>query len=188
MKRQELKNEIIAYLNNAGVFDLAAIEKCLKAIKDAAYETSELNEMDSKMRTYAKSAGVQGDFYYRISWYFSPPHYNAIKGFVKKLESIIEEEMDEAAKLEQAIDNEIKGIVDPLDDEYFDDLGCPDFAIVIYADNIEVRAYEPGVGDRLPKKGRKYIGCAGDIRWSFPLSSLDSLQSIGRPVVDARKL
>jgi len=186
MTRQELKQQIINYLNSVGVVDVDKVKKALEVIKQSADETVSLHEIDdAKMRKYAKEAKVTGEFYYRISWAFSPKHYSVIANFVKQFEAILDKEAKAAIAIEEEIEKEIKEIIDPLDDEYYDEIGCPDFAVVVYADYIEVRAYEPGVGDRLPRKGRKYTGCPGNVRWTFPKGMLEELKAMKRPTVFA---
>ena len=50
---------------------------------------------------------------------------------------------------------------------------------------IEFVANENGYGDRLPKKGRKYIGSQGDRRWTLPLEHLDQVRKIADLVFDS---
>ena len=190
MTRDELKSAIISYLISVGVTDKALVAKSLKAVKESAGETCDWSELNAEMKKYAKDAGVSTDdsFYYRVSWHFSPRHYAVISGFVKEFEKILEDEMEASMALERAIEAEVKGYIDPSSPDFYDDLGCPDFAILIYPDRVEVKAYEPGVGDIIPRKNRRYVGCAGDVRWIYPASELPTLQSLGRPVVDVAKL
>lgn len=191
--REVLKKEIITYLNEVGVTDKSLIAKALQCIKDSACRDYPIDAdmlRDRAIRDYTKAIGFsQGDaFYYRISWYFAPRHYASLVSFIKRFEAILEAECEAEEALESAIQEEIAFQVDPLGDEYYDELGAPDFAICVYGDRIEVRAYEPGVGSILPKKGRKYIGSMHDIRWQFPLSCLDELKRSGRPIVSIEDL
>jgi hypothetical protein len=189
-ERNQLKNDIIAYFSNAGITDKALVNKALGAIKDAAFYGENLDEdmlKEKHIRDYVKPLGfIKGqEFYFSLSRNFSPRHYMAIVQFVKRLEDIEEAEAKAEFDIEQKIEEEIyEQIMDPLSDGFYDELGAPDFAICIYDCHIEVRAYEKGVGDKLPKKGRKYIGSQGDMRWSFPLSMLDELKRCDRPIVN----
>jgi hypothetical protein len=63
-----------------------------------------------------------------------------------------------------------------------------DFAVCVYESHIEVLAYRSGLADLLPTRNRKYVGQRGDIRWSYPLSSLEALQALGRPMVNVAAL
>lgn len=194
MTRQELKNDIINYLKSVGVSDRDLLIKALNAIKEAAYQSTSLDaEMlkDAKIRQYTKEIDIkQGEeFYYRLSWNFAPRHYNTLVGFVSRYEAILEAEAEAEMAVERAIQEYIyQQSSDPLGDEYYDELGAPDFAICVYEDRIEVRAYCKGVGDIIPKQGRKYIGSMHDVRWQFPLSALSALELLGRPVVKVSEL
>lgn len=185
--RDTLKTEICNYLISNGVSrDL--LPKCLAAIKDAAHQNYPLDRemlMEKHIREYAKALDLKtgDDFYVRLCWSFASRHYATLVGFVRRLEIILEAEYQAEMELEDAIEKEIMHQHDPLGDEYYDEMGCPDFAVCVYEDHIEVRAYCPGVGEKLPRN-RKYIGCQGDIRWSFPLASLDELKRLNRPVVN----
>jgi len=191
--RQQLKAEIVAYLKANNVNDKDLLIKACNAIKDSAFNSEALDaEMlrDAKTRQYAKEIGIkQGDeFYYRLSWYFAPRHYATLVGFVTRYEELVEAEMKTEMELERAIENEVDSYRDPLADENYDELGTPDFAVCVYENRIEVRAYTKGVGGILPKKGRKYIGNMYDVRWQFPLSALVELERLGRPVVKISEL
>lgn len=191
--RQAIKSDILAYCASIGVTNKDALIKTCQAVKDAAFNCAPLDEemlRDRQIRAYAAAVGVKKgeDFYFQLSWKFSAPHYTALVEFVKRYEALLEEESKAEMELEQAIQEEIQGMIDPLADEYYDEMGAPDCAICIYSDRIEVRAYVKGIGDRLPKKGRKYIGSMHDVRWQFPLSSLPQLKALGYPVVDTTKL
>ena len=192
--RDALKKDIIAYLTSVGVTDRDLLAKALKAIKDAAYADHKIDSDDMKekhIRDYAKACGLKiGDeFYYALTRNFSPRHYSSLVPFVKRFENIQSAEAEAEYELESKIDNEIyEQCMDPLSDGYYDELGAPDFAVCIHPKYIEVRAFEKGVGEVLPKQGRKYIGSQGDMRWSFPLSSLDELKTLNRPIVNVAEL
>lgn len=197
-ERDALKRDILIYLRDfTDVTDRDTIKKALGSIKAAAYETASVNaEVRRNFKNYLSKRTCRGklaiaddeEFYYRISWHFAPRHYRAIAAFVKRFELVLEAEQQAEAELESAINEKIdQQSSDPLADEYYAELGAPDFAIVVYSHHIEVRAYESGVGEALPP-GRKYIGCQGDIRWRYPVSALDSLKRLGRPIVDIEEL
>jgi ribosomal protein S17E len=199
--RSELKNAICQYLTDQckilenGVFrpiDKSELSKILIKIKDCAFTDYPLDNEDMRdktIRDYAKKLGLKvGDgFYRKISWSFDHSKYNDIAGFVKRYEAILEREAEE----EQALEAKISEAIDPYyGDEYaaiYDELGAPSIAILIHPDHIEVRAYEKGWGDRLPKKGRKYVGNVDQIAWTYPLSALGSLPK-GHPIVKIEDL
>lgn len=191
--RDELKKEIISYLTSVGVSKKDLVAKSLSAIKSAAYfgDSLDAEMMEQKhIRDYARACGLKiGDeFYFPLSRNFAPRHYQKLVSFVKILEQIEDVESQAEYELEEKIDTEINGQIDPLSDGSYDELGAPDFAVCIYEKYIEVRAFEKGVGEILPKQGRKYIGSQGDMRWSFPLSSLNALKRMNRPVVNISEL
>ena len=192
---ERIKKDALDYLTQvANITDTAILTKALAAIKGAAWNEYQLDAeilRDKAVRKYVEAIGLkEGDlFYVRISWNFAPRHYAKIAEFVSRYEAILSAEAEAAENLEAAIEEEIyQQSSDPLDDEYYDELGAPDFAVCVYADRIEVKAYGPGIGDLLPKKGRKYIGCQGNIRWQYPLSSLPELKRLNRPVVNVEEL
>ena len=184
--REQLDKDMISYLSTAGVTDQKLTAKALHCIQDAAHETCTVDdEVRSHYRDFFRAIEMAdgAEFYFKIAARFSPRHYEKIVAFVQRYESMQEAEWEAAEALEAAIEREIDEQHDPLDDSKYDELGGPDFAVCIYQDRIEVRAYGPGMGELLPKHGRKYIGCRGDIRWRYPLSALPSLERLGRPVV-----
>jgi hypothetical protein len=201
---QDLEKDIRAYLvgckaaqqrNGGPAIKLTErmIGTILSAIKSSSFESLRVesgDEMlkDREIRKYISDAGLSegDDFYYRISWSFAPSRYHDVAAFVRRYEEIVEFEMQRQQEIEAEIARQIEG--DTAWDEYsYDELGCPPIAILLYTDRIEVQAFEPGWGDLLPKKGRKYIGCQGDIRWRFPLSALESLPK-GYPIIDVAKI
>jgi hypothetical protein len=122
------------------------------------------------IKDYTKKCGLNlgEEFYFPLSKNFAPRHYSVLVSFVKRLEAIESAEAKIKEEIEEKINAEIDDqTMDPLSDGSYDELGAPDFAVCIYAGYIEVRAYEKGVGEILPKKDRKYIGSQGDMRWSF---------------------
>lgn len=192
MTRDELKNKICTYFVGCGI-DRSKLAQILKIIKDAAssfsikLDNQTIAEFDAKTRRYIKEVGlVPGDeFHYRISWNFAPEHYEKCAEFVEAYLEILVDEYESEAKIEAEIQEAI-GEAYGWDEHLYDELGAPSAAIVIFPDYIEVRAYENGVGAHLPKKGRKYVGCRDDIRWHFPLESLESLKNTGFPIVQAQ--
>lgn len=195
--RQELKKDIVNYLTSVGVTDRSVIAKALEVIKDAAFHNYPLDKdalTQKQVRECAKFAHKQegDDFYTGLCWNFAPRHYETLVGFVVRLEEIVSAEYEAEMALERAIEEEIdrqsQGQYYSSIDEYYDELGCPDFAVIVYSDHVEVKAFESGMGDLLPKKGRKYIGNMDDVRWQFPLSALAELERLGRPVVRVSEL
>lgn len=194
---EELNCQIVEYLKancKAGDKPLTAeqLRKALSKIKEIPHTSepisSELLSVD-QTREYTHQLGLtEGDeFYLRISWFFAPTHYPKIAGFVKEIEAIIDAEIQEEARLEAQIDAQVTAYR-KSEGELYDDLGQPDFAIFLYADRIEAKAYGPGVGELIPKQNRKYIGSREDIRWQYPLSMEAALRKLGRPVVEIEKL
>jgi hypothetical protein len=199
--RVELKTAICRYLTDEcnfldnGVFrhiTKSELSKILVKIKDCAFTNFAIDDdnlRDKTIRAYTKTLGLKvgDDFYQKISWCFDVSKYSDIAGFVKRYEAIVEREAEE----DEALEAKISETIDPYyGDEYaniYDDLGGPSIAILIHSDHIEVRAYEKGWGDRLPKKGRKYVGNIDQIVWRYPLSALDSLPK-GHPVIKIEDL
>jgi len=199
---KELERDVRAYLleckaqQNGRAVGLTEqmVKKVLSTINSAAFECERVgskHEMfeDATILQYVLDLELaSGDeFYYRISWNFAPSRYRDIIAFVKRYEAIVEAEMKLQQEVEAAIDTEINEQSGVWDEYSYDDCGQSEIVTFIYADRIEVRAFESGWGDRLPKKGRKYIGCQGDIRWRFPLSALEALPK-GYPVIDVAKI
>jgi hypothetical protein len=94
--------------------------------------------------------------------------------FVAKAYEMVEEEYQSACALENAIQAAEYEHTTHRDDEVLDGV---DAYAVIYASAIEVTANCTGMGDRLPRKNRKYIGGKGDMRWSFPKGELEELKT-----------
>lgn len=170
------------------------IEDVLKQIKSAAWETVRIGSdeevlQDAVVLRYLADLELPhgSEFYYRISWRFAPSRYHDAVAFVKRYEAIVDAEMRFQEAVEATIADEIDEQTGVWDEYSYDDQGEPGIAIFLYADRIEVKAFESGWGDRLPRKGRKYIGCQGDIRWRFPLSALESLPQ-GYPVINVAKI
>jgi hypothetical protein len=200
--RKQLKVEIVNYLRSncqntqtGEPLNLEQVTKCVAAIKEAATGWSDridehtFDYLDPKIRKYAKELGLKiGDiFHVRITYTFSPVHYFTIAKFVEQLNEILALEFEEEQKIADAIDEEIEQQSEPYELCY-DEMGAPDFAIKIYEEHIIVEAYEKGVGEIIPKKDRKYIGRAGEISWMYPLSALDSLKKLNRPVVNVKEV
>lgn len=118
---------------------------------------------------------------------FGSRHHKAITNFVK----LYEQEVNDWAKQEEAIQSqmaeenyELNRYIDAVDD-------CSKYEgfQIIYPDRIEVRANTTGLGDRIPKKNRKYVGGRGDMRWEYPISMRDKLAKLKSwlPIVEAMK-
>ncbi len=187
-ERDQLKRDIIAYLQSVGVNSKELWVKTLDTIKGCSYSYQIVGKEVSARKKEVKQVGLKdGDrFYYLLTTRFSPRHYSTLVGFVQRYEKILEEEEKQEDKLLQALEDErLAGAVDDFD---YDEIGAPDFAVVVYEDYVEARAYGPGVGEMLPKKNRKYVGCQGNIKWRYPLSSLPELQQLGWPVIKVSEL
>jgi hypothetical protein len=187
--RTALKNDICQYFLSNSDAKREQLPVILQKLKDAAFRSMAIDSehlADRKTAKYIKEIGLKlGDeFYYAVSFNFSPKHYNPIVGFIVRYEAIQSAEIEAEYELEAEIDKEI-------DDQWgcveYDELGAPDFAVIIHPGHIEVRAYEKGVGNIIPKQGRKYIGSQEQIAWRYPLSALPSLQ-MGRPIVKVEDL
>ena len=170
----------------------------LEKIKAAAYGSEVLTEeslagpsaYDRPTIAYIKKAGLKiGDeFYYRVSWNFDFSHYRPVAEFIRAYEGILEAE----AMAEQAIEAEIgnqlyeaTGSLYGWDENLYDEVGGPDAAIVVFPEYVEVRAYVSGVGNRIPKANRTYVGAKGDMRWHYPLETLSLLEDKGFPIAFA---
>ena len=189
--RKGLKKDIIVYLQSVGVIDRELIIKALNCIKESSWNVVRVDgDVRRTYREFFKAVPMAdgAEFCFKIANNFAPRHYKVISEFAQRYYEIEQAEMKAAEALEAGIDKEIDYQHDPLGDSEYDDLGTPDFAVCIYERYIEVRAYQSGMGEVLPKQGRKYTGCQGDIRWQYPLSALPELQRLGRPVVNVASL
>jgi hypothetical protein len=99
---------------------------------------------------------------------FSPQSFES----VKKAWDILQGEYEAKWKLEEAISEQIAKNTTWRDDEVLDEV---DAFAVVYEEELIVTANEAGLGERIPKKNRKYIGSKGDMRWIFPLSELPAI-------------
>jgi hypothetical protein len=188
--REALKIDICAYFIANSDAKRDQLPQILGKLKDAAYRSIVVDSecmADRKTAKYLKDIGLKlGDeFYCAVSFNFSPKHYAPIAGFLARYEAINDAEIEAEYALEAVIDEEIS---DQWGRDEYDELGAPDFAVIIHSDCVEVRAYEKGVGDIIPKDGRKYIGNRDDVRWRYPLESLPRLKAMGRPVVKVEDL
>ncbi len=96
--QEAIKNDILQNLANvAQVTEKRILKKALQIIKDSAHQEHSLDQemlCDKKIREYAEAIGIEAEssFFVRISWNFSPRHYNKIIGFVRRYEAILEAE------------------------------------------------------------------------------------------------
>ncbi|MFQ3636047.1 MAG: hypothetical protein SNJ57_09460 [Cyanobacteriota bacterium] len=175
--------------------DRKTIQKAIRVIRDAlddgisVLDADLLREPKTRDCAAALGLGVGDSMYVRLTWNFAPWHYRVMEGFVKDYEAVIEAEMLKEQAIADAIYEEV---FKPLEmagfDELYDDMGCPDFVVIVYNDRVEVKAFETGVGEIIPRRSRRYIGDRLDIRWRYPLSSLPELEKLGRPVINAADL
>lgn len=84
-----------------------------------------------------------------------------------------EKEIEAQYRLESEVQAQLHNHSAYMDDDALYEANA--YAIV-FSDRVEFVAHVPGYGDKLPRKGRKYIGDKGDIRWQFPVSSLDEIR------------
>jgi hypothetical protein len=105
-----------------------------------------------------------------LSGRFSPEAFT----FVKKAWEMVQDNHEKEWNLADAIVEQTAKHTIWYDDDLLDEVQA--FAVV-YDDRIEVTANEPGLGERIPKLNRSYIGCQGDMRWSFPLSEISKIVS-----------
>jgi hypothetical protein len=110
--------------------------------------------------------------------HFSPQGVQALLVVVE----VYEAELGASLKLDSAIADNIYKETTYFDDEALDEV---DAYAIVYRDRIEFVAHVNGYGEKLPKKGRKYIGSQGDRRWSFPLNMLSEVRPFSSFVLDS---
>lgn len=109
-----------------------------------------------------------------LAKFFSPTHRPKV---VEIAEVYIKEEIakvDAVLALEDAIASETRRAEVWRDDEALYEVEA--YAIV-FSDCIKVTANETGMGDRIPRTGRKYVGDRQNWVWKFPLSALPEIKS-----------
>jgi hypothetical protein len=109
-----------------------------------------------------------------LAKFFSPAHRQKV---VEIGEAYIKEELakvDAAIALEDAIASETRRAEVWRDDEALSEV---DAYAIVFSDCVKVTANQTGMGDRIPKAGRKYIGDRQNWVWRFPLSALPEIKS-----------
>jgi hypothetical protein len=99
---------------------------------------------------------------------FSPKSFE----FIQRAWELLRQEESEDFALDMAVSEQTAKHTTWRDDEVLDEV---DAFAVVYGDRIEVTANEPGLGERIPKQNRKYVGGKGDMRWFFPLSEISAI-------------
>lgn len=105
----------------------------------------------------------------RLEQFFSPQHHDFIRSILPECRSKDESDMKEIEKRDTKIDD----LPSAWESEKFQEVSA--YAIV-FSDKIHVCANETGLGDCLPKAGRKWIGSAQEWVWRYPVSALNELK------------
>lgn|GEM_PF-6691425 len=187
----DLRQEVAAYFRQHGknadgtALSETTIQKggeiVLRACFNNDYTVEYVTSEAPHLEAYCTALQLPPDefFYVDIAQSFDSRHYQTLVGFIKRMESLLEA----GFALDEEVEAAIYAAAEP---EYldYDELGCPDFVVALYSDHVEVKAFEKGVSEVIPRPGRKYIGSREDVRWRYPLSALPRLKALGRPFVD----
>lgn len=192
--RQQLDLDIRAYLKAKGKnrdgsqLSESVVKKAIGKIHESVWDGMAIGPeelRDKRVKTFVKylSPKPEEKIYLRIVENFEPLHYRSIEAFIKRLEAIHEQEDKEADLLSDAYYAALEAYGEF--DEYSEQ---SDWIVEIHKDSIQVVANVKGVGDRIPKENRKYIGDSRDVRWSYPLSMREQLCRTSMPVLDLEKI
>lgn len=99
---------------------------------------------------------------------FSPKSFE----FVRQSWEMLQEEWQMEWDLQESISSETTKQTRWYDDTALNEV---DAYAIVYDDKIIVTANETGIGERLPKRNREYIGARGEMQWSFPLSETSEI-------------
>lgn len=155
MEYLQIKKEFRAWILGSGNPE-RLVDRAFSLVEDAAYEF------------FADDADVKS----ALSRNFSPARIDRAVQFAR----LIQEDFENTRKRDEAIATahyESARANSWMDDDAVSEV---DSIAVIYSDRIEVTANVTGMGEKLPKAGRKYVGGKGDIRWSFPLAILPDIR------------
>lgn len=211
--KKQLRDDFTDYLRNNSPTAIGKnsewFKKCFKHIVGriaeidniAPIEESALKEIP-RFKKYTEQIGLKVGEMMNMGIFFCDvpaEQYYPILNFVKRYKELSEIKLDKDSRsiYKATKEEEIDKIVDKYyaDDreylanyEYFPER-VQEFVIIVYRREnfVDAKAFNFGGTDLLPQKDRKYVG-QGELRYKYPLSSLDSLKGLHAPIIEFDRL